>query len=500
MGTSDETKTDDDGTTSAATIFPIPASQRVKRQGMDFYENTLGAPKYVVAPMVDQSELAWRLLSRRHGAQLCYSPMYHSNVFIQDPKYREQALQSCSEDRPLIIQFCGNDPKILLEASLIAQDHCDAIDINLGCPQAIAKRGHYGSFLQDEWQLLQKIVSTLHKGLAVPVTCKIRRFNDLSKTIKYAQMLANAGCQMLTVHGRTREQKGPFTGVADWNYIKAVRDSVSVPVLANGNILSVEDIDDCIRETNVVGVMTAEGNLHNPAIFERNYIPVTWDLANEYLDIVEKYECPRGYVRGHIFKMLHHLLALKQNQETRDEVATAQTIAQFRSIVNRLKAIFEPYHTGQAVWTKEDEKSNDYNLSLPPWICQPYIRMPPEKHIEYLAQKEKEASEREKIDYFDEDGRKISKNTMKRLKKAARKSHAERLRQKQNSKFEICNGTKCANPTGLKCDHKMCRQCCRDKCHTDNLECEGHKCRVEPVKRKNICPNNTEISQTDQPK
>lgn len=82
---------------------------------------------------------------------------------------------------------------------------------------------------------------------------------------------------------------------------------MSVPVLANGNILSVEDIDDCIQETKVVGVMTAEGNLHNPAIFERNFVPVTWELANEYLDIVEQYECPRGYVRGHIFKMLHHL-------------------------------------------------------------------------------------------------------------------------------------------------------------------------------------------------
>lgn len=85
------------------------------------------------------------------------------------------------------------------------------------------------------------------------------------------------------------------------------RENVTVPVLANGNILSVEDIEDCIRETNVVGVMTAEGNLHNPAIFERNFLPVTWELANEYLDIVEQYETPRGYIRGHIFKICHHL-------------------------------------------------------------------------------------------------------------------------------------------------------------------------------------------------
>lgn len=80
-----------------------------------------------------------------------------------------------------------------------------------------------------------------------------------------------------------------------------------MPVLANGNILSIEDIDECIRKTRVVGVMTAEGNLHNPALFERNFIPLTWELAHEYLDLVEEHPCPIGYIRGHIFKICHHL-------------------------------------------------------------------------------------------------------------------------------------------------------------------------------------------------
>lgn len=118
--------------------FPIPVSLRQpKLSGFEFFEKVLGSPKHVVAPMVDASELAWRILCRRHGAQLCYTPMYHSKCFVQDRRYRKEALQSCPEDRPLLLQFCGNDPKTLLEASFLAQDHCDGIDINLGCPQQI---------------------------------------------------------------------------------------------------------------------------------------------------------------------------------------------------------------------------------------------------------------------------------------------------------------------------------------------------------------------------
>ena len=136
-------------------------------------------------------------------------------------------------DRPLIVQFCANDPDQLLASAQLLEGHCDAIDINLGCPQDIARKGHYESFLQDEWELIYKLsvylfvvlymlteraqrwilspVNTLHVNLSIPVTAKFRVFPSLEQTVEYAKMLERAGAQILTCHGRTHEQRGQNT-------------------------------------------------------------------------------------------------------------------------------------------------------------------------------------------------------------------------------------------------------------------------------------------------
>ena len=95
-----------------------------KKSGFDFYQS-MGNPVKIVAPMVDASELAWRMLARRYGADLCFTPMLHAGVFVRDKKYRVEALQTCPQDRPLIVQFCANDPDIFLEAVKLALEEIE---------------------------------------------------------------------------------------------------------------------------------------------------------------------------------------------------------------------------------------------------------------------------------------------------------------------------------------------------------------------------------------
>ena len=299
-----------------------------KVDGYEFYKS-LGSPKHILAPMVDHSELSWRLLARQYGAHLCYTPMYHSRVFTENSGYAKKHIEPGTGepglDRPLIFQFCGNDPQVLLQAGKLVEHLCDAVDINLGCPQMIAKKGHYGSFLMEEPEIIREIVELLVQELKVPVTCKIRIFPEVERTIEYAKMLEQAGCAMLTVHGRLREQKGPLTGLADWEQIQAVKQALKIPVFANGNIVEHLDIQKCLEATGCDGVMSAEGHLYNPFIFHSPQIPTIKEAVTAYVACVRKHPPPDdAFVRGHLFKIFR--CALEEFPEYRQRLGISPTI------------------------------------------------------------------------------------------------------------------------------------------------------------------------------
>ncbi|KAI4701153.1 hypothetical protein J4E89_010729 [Alternaria sp. Ai002NY15] len=275
--------------------------KRRKLHGRAFYES-IGSPKLILAPMVEQSEFAWRLLSRSFLPEsqqkdlLAYTPMFHSKMFGEKSNYRDAHFQPLKStipspsddyhlsqlpeserhldgnpafDRPLTVQFCSNDPEDFLRAARHVAPFCDAVDLNLGCPQGIAKRGKYGAFLQEDWDLISRMIRKLHEELDVPVTAKMRVLETPEKTLAYAKTLLDAGASIITVHGRRREQKGHNTGLADWKMIRHLRENLpkETVIFANGNILQHEDIAACLEATGADGVMSAEGNLYDPTIF-----------------------------------------------------------------------------------------------------------------------------------------------------------------------------------------------------------------------------------------
>ncbi|XP_032393590.1 tRNA-dihydrouridine(16/17) synthase [NAD(P)(+)]-like [Etheostoma spectabile] len=448
-----------------------------KLQGFEFWRKTLKEARYVVAPMVDQSELAWRLLSRRHGAQLCYTPMLHAQVFVRDANYRRENLYNelCEEDRPLITQFCANDPEVFLQAALLAQDYCDAIDLNLGCPQMIAKRGHYGVFLQDEWELLEKMVSLANEKLSVPITCKIRVFKEIEKTVRYAQMLEKAGCQLLTVHGRTKEQKGAMTGVANWEHIRAVRKAVNIPVFANGNIQHLSDVERCIQETGVQGVMSAEGNLHNPALFEGCSPPV-WEMAEEYLQEVQRHPpCTLSYVRAHLFKLWHHTLQI--HQDLREELAKVKTLEGLAAVSKQLRLRCQ-----EEIAKGKDVEEKEGGLPFPHWICQPYVRPEPKEPIangnSHGSEVKKTVCQKRSLEDSDETADTLSKN---KQKKRSRNPH-KNFNPEQKPKYIKCE--QCGNPKGNKCVFNLCRGCCKKKAYKEVADCPSHGLRFKTKAEK----------------
>ena len=223
--------------------------------------------------MVGGSELAFRLLARRHGAQLCYTPMIHVDEFNQ-PGAGTTLLERHVDDCPVVAHFSGDDPQKLLDVAKKAES-CKgvvAIDLNLGCPQRSAQNGHFGAFLcgAEDRQLLLRIVSTLSRSLSVPFFCKIRLLDELDDTLEFAQQLQDAGCALLAVHGRyrgspLRRRDGP----AHHDQIALIKQRLSIPVISNGNVRNAAELVEALQLTAADGVMSAEGALDDPAIFAK---------------------------------------------------------------------------------------------------------------------------------------------------------------------------------------------------------------------------------------
>eukprot|EP00727_Mastigamoeba_balamuthi_P004597 m51a1_g14135 putative t-dirnahydrouridine synthase (734) ;mRNA; r:231163-235329 len=284
--------------------------------------------------MVDASHLPFRLLCKRHGADVCYTQMFHSGQFAKEEGFRRKIFATCPADQPLVAQLCGNDPDTMAEAGSYLEGQCACIDVNLGCPQKIARKGAYGAFIADHPDLVRSIVETMTRKLKTPVSCKMRLFDSIEQSIQFALMLQAAGCKVLAVHGRTRKQVSLSTTTADWSAIARIVEAVDIPVIANGSVKTYADIEACLAQTHAQAVMVGTGIMADPAMFSGEHVP-HWVLAEEFIDLCEEHQTPLPAVRGILVKMT--VDSVTRYADIRESLVTAETVAEVRSIVADMK-------------------------------------------------------------------------------------------------------------------------------------------------------------------
>ena len=242
------------------------------------------------------------------------------------------------EDRPLTVQFCGNDPDILLAAAKFVEDDCDAVDINLGCPQGIARKGNYGSFLLEKKDIIVAMVRKLKAELKVPVTCKIRCLPDEQRTIELAKAIEEAGASLLTVHGRCKEHNKHLMGTVNYDIIRKIKEVLKIPVIVNGGIgTNFAEAERAIEMTGCDGVMSSEGILEYPALYDPSGTFDMDELTNEYLDLYEQYpyEAQLKSVKSHLFRFLYQ--GLQKHTDLRDQLGRAKGIEAIREVATLMK-------------------------------------------------------------------------------------------------------------------------------------------------------------------
>ncbi|HBG4427846.1 TPA: tRNA dihydrouridine synthase DusB [Clostridioides difficile] len=308
--------------------------------------------KVFLSPMAGVTDLPFRLICKEQGCGLLYTEMINGKALCYDDENTKKMLKIEEEEHPVAVQIFGSEPEFMGRAAEIMNDYSNEIlDINMGCPAPKVVKNGDGSALMKNPKLAEEVLRAVVKNSKKPVTLKIRKgWDDNSvNAVEIAKIAEDCGISALAIHGRTREQF--YTGKADWDIIAEIKKNLSIPVIGNGDVFTIEDSINMLDKTGCDAIMIGRGAQGNPWIFKRiNHYMNTGEILpeptlNEKISTAIKHlklavEEHGEYVavremRKHI---AWYLKGLRNSAKLRDEI---NKIEDYQEVVSKLEYYME---------------------------------------------------------------------------------------------------------------------------------------------------------------
>lgn len=306
----------------------------------------------ILAPMAGVTNLAFRVVCKENGAGMVCTEMASARAMLHNDEKTKKLFNTKGEKRPISFQVFGSDEESLAYSARYMSEFADIIDINMGCPAPKVVKNGDGSKLLLDLNKAQTLIETVVKNSSVPVTVKFRKGWDKNSIVAtdIAKIAEEAGASAITIHGRTRSEF--YTGKADWEIIKKVKESVKIPVIGNGDIVDEETALQMFETTGVDGIMIGRASFGNPWIF-RNII--------HYLNTGEKLPIPSSEERLRTMKE-----QIKLSVEEKGEIAVKELRKHIAWYTKNLKNSSEFRNSINKIETKEEliNKLDEYFKTL----------------------------------------------------------------------------------------------------------------------------------------